>query len=50
VPRNVEKEDIIPVDEGSFKNVLESLRNSETKHEMDKIDIVNPDQDKDDEV
>lgn len=29
VPRNVSKEDIVPVDEGNFKNVLNSLKGSE---------------------
>lgn len=33
VPRNVSKEDIVPVDGGNFKNVLNSLKGSENKVE-----------------
>lgn len=29
MPRNVSKEDIVPVDGGNFKNVLNSLKGSE---------------------
>ena len=37
VPRSIDKEDIIPLDEGSFKSVLNSLKNSVhlEKHEIE---------------
>ena len=41
VPRNVDKEDVIPVDDSSFKSVFSKLKNSEHKEkyktEEDKI-------------
>lgn len=45
VPRNVDKEDIIPVDEDSFKNVLDTLKNSEREDKIEKVNKNKMDKD-----
>jgi len=50
VPRSVDKEDIIPVDDSSFKSVLNSLKNSahieKNKSENDEIEVYEENKDK----
>ena len=45
VPRNVDEEDVIPVDENSFKNVLDTLRNAEHEDKINKISKNKTDKD-----
>lgn len=50
VPRNVDKEDIIPVDDNSFKSVLDTLRNGDNKYKTDKVNNDKTDKNKDSEI
>lgn len=45
VPRNVDKEDVIPVDENSFKNVLDTLRNAGHEDKINKVNKSKTDKD-----